>query len=224
MTVKWMSVACASIVVVSAIITICGETPIWGQQTTDQYSVEPARVEGDRIMSRGGSGSVSLSLSTTEESPVTIRNRELGLANDEIRKGLKQYREAKTDEEKKQAEESVSTALSKFFELDMQNREDEVRAVEERVKKLREQLGTRREAKDQMIQLQLKVLVNETNGLGFYSGSPLTNAPVRITGEPIYITPPVTYAPGALVPPQPPLRRGEADSELIPLTPSSKLK
>ncbi|MFO1092581.1 MAG: hypothetical protein U0992_04600 [Planctomycetaceae bacterium] len=50
----------------------------------------------------------------------------------------------------------------------MQLREQEIRDIEERVKKLQAQLERRRAAKAELLDLQLKVLVNEAEGLGFY--------------------------------------------------------
>lgn len=218
MHVKLMSMACASIAVVSVILSVGGETPIWGQQTTNTLKIETSTENDDRV--GGGRGRVSSTAVYTQEA--TSRNQDLGPADSDIRRGVKQYQDAKTDDEKKQGETTISNALSKYFELDMQNREEEIREIEERVKKLRAQLETRREAKDQLIELQLKVLINEANGLGFYRQSPLPNAQTGIPGVPIYTSPPVTYAPGRipLSTPMTPAHPGEAGTGLLPLAPN----
>lgn len=86
-----------------------------------------------------------------------------------IQQATKKYKAAKTDEEKAAAQKEMSAALSGFFDEDMKNREAGIVKIEERVKKLRAQLEKRRDAKDRLVDLQVQLLVNEANGLGFYS-------------------------------------------------------
>jgi len=54
----------------------------------------------------------------------------------------------------------------------LENRETELTKLDERLSKLRAQLDRRRKAKTDIIQLQVKVLVNEAEGLGFQSVQP----------------------------------------------------
>ncbi len=74
-----------------------------------------------------------------------------------------------TTEEAKKAEitKKLEAAVTKFFDEDQKVRETELAKLEERLKKLRAQLDRRSKAKADIIQLQLKVLVNEAEGLGF---------------------------------------------------------
>jgi hypothetical protein len=86
-----------------------------------------------------------------------------------IRHWVKKLQTAKTDAEKDAAKKEMSAALSTYFDADLKNREQDIADIEARVKKLRAQIEKRRAAKEQLVDLQLKVLVNEAEGLGFYS-------------------------------------------------------
>ncbi|QDU80626.1 hypothetical protein Pla110_23570 [Polystyrenella longa] len=100
-----------------------------------------------------------------------------------ISQSVSNLHSAKTDEEKKQAETELSAALSAYFDNDLKAREREVQAVQERVKKLQDKLDTRREAKEEIVNLQLQLMVNEANGLGFYNGA--SNVPGQFNPQPV---------------------------------------
>ena len=73
-----------------------------------------------------------------------------------------------TDEAaKKKATDVIQEQLAKQFERDLSQREKELATVEERVKSLRQQLDKRKAAKDDIISLRLKTIVNNAEGLGF---------------------------------------------------------
>lgn len=82
---------------------------------------------------------------------------------------VKELRAAGTDKSKDEAKKETQTLLDRYFEADMKERQREVAAIEERVKRLRAQLEKRQAAKDEIVQLQLKVIVNEAEGLGFFT-------------------------------------------------------
>jgi len=75
-------------------------------------------------------------------------------------------------EAKKKAEltKQLEAAVAEGFDEDMKVRESELSKLEERLNKLRAQLDRRRKAKGEIIQLEVKVLVNEAAGLGFSGG------------------------------------------------------
>jgi hypothetical protein len=87
----------------------------------------------------------------------------------EIQKGVKKYQAAKTDANKEKAKIVMSAALSSYFDADMKNREKDIVNIEKRIKKLRALLEKRRAAKAKLVDLQLNVLINKAEGLGFYS-------------------------------------------------------
>jgi hypothetical protein len=103
------------------------------------------------------------------------RNRRLSEAEIKDFEGLRQatgkLKAAKNDAEKTALTKEISQRLDKSFEHDMQRREKEIADVEARVKKLRDQIEKRKKAKDDIISLRLKTIVNEADGLGFPEGA-----------------------------------------------------
>ncbi|MFO0789860.1 MAG: hypothetical protein U0805_10405 [Pirellulales bacterium] len=80
-----------------------------------------------------------------------------------------ELRDATTDEAKSAARKKLTALLNKTFDEDMKGRETELKKVEERVKKLRAQYQKRIDKKQEIVDLQLKVLENEADGLGFFN-------------------------------------------------------
>lgn len=85
-----------------------------------------------------------------------------------IRKAAEAVRDAKGDEAKSDAQKKLADLLSKSYDDDMVQREHELKQIEERLTKLRELLERRRTKKQEIIELQTKVALNEAEGLGFY--------------------------------------------------------
>jgi hypothetical protein len=75
--------------------------------------------------------------------------------------------DAKDDKEKTAINDKLKTAIDKCFEQDMKSREGELKKLQQRLDKLKAQLDRRRKAKDDIVQLEVKVLQNEAAGLGF---------------------------------------------------------
>lgn len=90
-------------------------------------------------------------------------------ASDSIHKSAEAVRDAKDEEAKKAAQKLLDERLSKYFDEDMIQRESELAKIEERLTKLRELLERRRAKKQEIIDLQAKVALNEADGLGFYN-------------------------------------------------------
>ena len=82
-----------------------------------------------------------------------------------------------------------SSLIDKYFEEDMLNRKQELAAIEARLAKLPAQLDRRREKKDDIVNLQYQVAVNEAEGLGLRArqGQSIQHsrrgAGTRVTGE-----------------------------------------
>ena len=85
-----------------------------------------------------------------------------------IRKAAEAVRDAKGDEAKSDAQKKLAEVLSKSYDDDMVGREKELKQIEERLAKLRDLLERRRTKKQEIIDLQTKVALNEAEGLGFY--------------------------------------------------------
>jgi len=86
-----------------------------------------------------------------------------------IREAASAVRNAEDDDAREKATEELASALDEYFEQDMEARTKEVEEIQARVERLQAQLDRRREKKAEIIDLQLKVALNEADGLGFYS-------------------------------------------------------
>ncbi len=84
-----------------------------------------------------------------------------------LTQAVDKFKAAKSDADKTAAKSEISKALEKVFKRDMERREKQIADVEARVKKLREQLESRTKAKDEILGLHLKTIINEAEGLGF---------------------------------------------------------
>jgi hypothetical protein len=87
----------------------------------------------------------------------------------QIHKAAEEFRDAEGDEAKAKAGENLRGVLEKYFEEDMKNRQEAVGDLEQRLQKLKAQLERRREKKQEIIDLQMKIAKNDAEGLGFYS-------------------------------------------------------
>ena len=100
--------------------------------------------------------------------PITGKVMSVARPEGQIRKAAEELSQAEDDDAKAEAEEKLNELLDSYFEEDMEHREQELADVEARVKKLRELMERRREKKQDIIALQMQVLVNEADGLGFF--------------------------------------------------------
>lgn len=78
---------------------------------------------------------------------------------------------ANSEQERQAASQLLRSALEDYFAADLAIREREVKGIQERVERLGRLIERRRQARDQVISLQLEVLKNEADGLGFFSTS-----------------------------------------------------
>ena len=84
--------------------------------------------------------------------------------------GLKvMWDDADSKSEKRKIESIVAETLEKEFDVDMEAREAELKKVEERIAKLREQLDERRRSRDEVVELKVKEIVMDWKGLGWTS-------------------------------------------------------
>src|SRR5580704_6751217 len=79
--------------------------------------------------------------------------------------------DAQDEKQKAGLTDKLKTAVDKCFEADMKGREAELAKLQQRLDKLKSQLDRRRKAKDEIVQLEVKVLANEAAGLGFSTSS-----------------------------------------------------
>jgi hypothetical protein len=77
------------------------------------------------------------------------------------------FKRAKDDETRKKTLAAVSVIVSQIFDEDLKRRESEVNDIRQRVGKLKALIDKRKESKDRIVELQLKIQLNEVEGLGF---------------------------------------------------------
>jgi hypothetical protein len=126
----------------------------------------------------------------------------------ELRKAAEAVRDAEDDEDRGQAESKLRELLEDSFDEDMERRKESLIEMESRLKKLQRQLERRREKMEEIVDLQMKVLVNEADGLGFFSGGPSTfEVPVITNGRDDLFAPtpdiPYQQAPARITAPLP---------------------
>jgi hypothetical protein len=80
---------------------------------------------------------------------------------------LSQYAATDKAEEQKRLKTELRETLAKQFDVQRQRRELELARVEERIKKVREQLKKRNDARDTIIDRRLEQLINDADGLGW---------------------------------------------------------
>lgn len=84
-----------------------------------------------------------------------------------LQAAVRVLRSSKEEAARKQAIDSIQQHLNGQFERDLQQREKQLADVEARVKTLRDQLEKRKAAREEIIGLRLKTVVNDADGLGF---------------------------------------------------------
>ena len=78
---------------------------------------------------------------------------------------------AGNDEDFAAALNAVKEAMNEYFDADVAQRQLAIDRIDDRTKKLRDQLAKRKAAKDEIIRLQLQVIENEAKGLGFFAST-----------------------------------------------------
>jgi hypothetical protein len=160
----------------------------------------------------------------------TVEERHLEpLSDDEIKeheafsKALQSLKNAKDDAVKKKATEAIQKYLASQFEQDQVQREKELAAAEERVKALRKQFDKRKAARDEIITLRLKTLINSAEGLGFPGDEgPIPNGDFNNPNghmSPVF-NPQTYYPPGVVRPRNPITPDGYRDDLLDPPPPA----
>jgi hypothetical protein len=107
----------------------------------------------------------------------------------EITQVVHDLRTTEDPAEKADLKMRLENAVTDYFDDDMKTRETELANLEERVKKLRSQLDRRSAAKAEIVQLQVKVLTNDAEGLGFNNLSDSTPETNPVVPQAVYSTP-----------------------------------
>jgi hypothetical protein len=98
-------------------------------------------------------------------------------AQERIRSARQALNDAKTNEAKDAARAQLRQLLADVFDQDMQMRETQAAEIESRLAKLRQQYQARAKVKEEIIDLQLKVIEQDAAGLGFPGGQSFVPTP-----------------------------------------------
>jgi len=87
---------------------------------------------------------------------------------EKVRQALSKMRASdSSDDEKKEAKETIQTILKEIFQRDQKKRRDQIKNMEEQISRLKKQLEKRESAEEKLIDLQLQLLENDGDGLSF---------------------------------------------------------
>lgn len=134
-------------------------TPGSGYDSSGSISVSvPALVPAISTGRSGYSGSMMGSAGPGQNE---LRNRISSL--------VRQLRQAEDQEAQEKITDALRDLFSRYFDADLEARQKQIGDLKERIAQLESQIEKRRQAKDEIIGLQLKVIRNEAEGLGFFS-------------------------------------------------------
>ncbi len=87
--------------------------------------------------------------------------------NQSLRQGVAAYQAASNEETKRTIEAKMEAQLGELFDVQQQEREAQLKPMEERVRKLRDTLNKRGHMRNDLVQLRLKVLLQDADGMGW---------------------------------------------------------
>lgn len=144
--------------------TIIGELSSWAQPGGGYGRYYGGPITGYYSPGMGG----EIAMENPEDPAVKAKmEASQGLAN-----AMSDYRRAQSDAAKAAAQKKLPEVLAKYFDADMKVREANLQKVEAQVKALRSQFDKRASKKQEILDLQLKLVQNESEGLGFFGISP----------------------------------------------------
>lgn len=117
---------------------------------------------------------------TEPAAPITVRPgwRTAQVNRSETAKAYQALKTAENDDDKEQAEKDLRDALEKEYDKSLESYETNLKKLRERLEKLEEELERRRDAKNELVDLRFKTLLNHANGLGWPGQSePSSRAP-----------------------------------------------
>lgn len=101
--------------------------------------------------------------------PTTADLDPLKTALNGVNEARQNVQRAKSEEDRTNAATDLRKALGEYFDQDMKARQQEIDTINEGLQEMESSLQKRVAAKDDIVDLHLQVLINESNGLGFFS-------------------------------------------------------
>jgi hypothetical protein len=182
----------------------------WAQEAAEDVLIELPE-PGSKKLTREPLDVIKLKADALKLATEGARRHVLALhgrpdAMHEIRQAAAAVNDAEDEDSKRQAQETLEDLLDRYFDEDMRRRERELAQIEERVKKLSALLERRRERRRDIVDLQVKVLLSEAEGMGFFSSGTFDGGEnpweMRVEAYPGLFAP--ARVPGAPYVPQPP--------------------
>jgi hypothetical protein len=85
----------------------------------------------------------------------------------------RQYARTENRDEREKLRDKLNDTLKQQFDAQQQRRKDEIKQIEDQLKKLRELMQKREDSKSSIVQRRLEQLLQEADGLGWTSSEPL---------------------------------------------------
>jgi hypothetical protein len=118
----------------------------------------------DEMMIYGPGVDLAEMMGNVEEDPRSSAGRALYAA-------FQNHRQAKSTEDAAETEAALREALADYFDADMEVRRAELEEIRTGLEKLEQAVEKRAEARDEIIQVELQLILNQANGLGFFGDS-----------------------------------------------------
>ncbi len=141
--------------------------PVATYPVTRYATNQPSRAHSQLIL-RDQSTKKLVAVSSQD---ATEAEREAGRVHlKEIGKAMETLQSSKSsDSDKALARQVLTEELDLKFELDLNDRRQQLKVIEKQLEDLRVQLTARQESKSKLIELRMQLMENETKGLGFPS-------------------------------------------------------
>ena len=149
--------------------------------TYAEPSREPTRdVPGDSSFRRQSQPEPANRTFNTYQAPATYppsnNNHKVQQWQAKIQQYIQQLHQIDDPEKRKPILSQIKNLLNTYFQHDLKTRSQAIDQLEARVKKLRAQVEKRRKSGQKILGLQMQLIINEADGLGFMS-MPLTTQP-----------------------------------------------
>ena len=88
-------------------------------------------------------------------------------SNDKIKEAMQALKDAESESDKDEARDELRGLLEEQYDESLDRYEEYLAEMEEKIKELRKQLDRRRDARMEMVDLRLQVLISDAEGLGW---------------------------------------------------------
>lgn len=137
------------------------------ESTAPNFETGAGEIQTTRTTARNIAGRSTRSQYGRYRQPISPADAENAEA---IRKAIAKLRAAKDENERDTAATSLTKLLETAFDRDYERRNKELLQLEARVTKLRAQMDRRKKSRDDIIQVRVKSLLYEAEGIGFTAG------------------------------------------------------